>query len=110
MSTDGVFQLAKERREAEERKPLEQRRREYREEHEARWLESEEGNLCQEFHRAYIAYKNYLQEHRREWRRGNETELEFTEHQAYEEMTLKMSEYKAGREETDRANLEKAKL
>jgi hypothetical protein len=109
MDAGRLLQLAKERREAEERKPLEQRRREYRDEHEARWLESEEGKLCQEFYRAYTAYKDYLQEHCREWRRGNETGLEFTEHQIHEEMGRKVGEYKAGREETDRANLEKAK-
>jgi hypothetical protein len=109
MDAGRLLQLAKERREAEEKKPLEQRRREYREEHEARWLESEDGKLCQEFYRAYMAYKTYLQEHCREWRRGNDTELEFTEHQIYEEMTRKVGEYKAGREETDRNNLEKAR-
>jgi hypothetical protein len=110
MDTVRLLQMAKEREEAEARKPLEQRRREYREEHEAGWLESKDGKLCQEFYRAYMAYKNYLQEHCREWRRGNETELEFTEHQIYEEMTRRMSEYKVRREETDRLNLEKARL
>lgn len=110
MNLDGLFKLAKERAEAEAAKPLQQRRREYREEHVARWETSEEGKLCLEFYRAYTAYKEHLRMHMRDWRSGNDTPLEFEEHQVFEEMARAMGEYQKQREETDRRNLEKAKL
>jgi len=110
MSLDALFKLAKQREEEEKAKPLEQRWREYREKHVARWETSEEGKLCLEFYRAYTAYKEYLREHSREWRQGNETPLEFEEHQVFQEMARTMAEYQKQREEKDKRNLEKAKL
>src|SRR5579859_6685667 len=110
MSLDALFKLAKQREEEEKAKPLEQRRREYREKHGARWETSEEGKLCLEFYRAYTAYKEHLREHSRDWREGNDTPLEFEEHQAFQEMARRMAEYQKQREETDKRNLEKAKL
>jgi len=110
MSLDALFKLAKDREAAEVAKPLEQRRREYRENHFAYWESSEEGRLCVEFYRAYTAYKEYLRMNARQWRQGNDTPLEFEEHQVFEEMARAMGEYQKQREETDRRNLEKAKL
>src|SRR6476646_8685660 len=100
LSLDALFKLAKQRAAEEEAKPLEQRRREYR----------EEGKLCLEFYRAYTAYKEYLRVHMRDWREGNDNALEFEEHQAFQEMARTMAEYQKQREETDKRNLEKAKL
>ena len=110
MSLDALFKLAKQRAAEEEAKPLEQRRREYREKRGAQWESSEEGKLCLEFYRAYTAYKEHLQEHSRDWREGNDTPLEFEEHQVYDEIVRRMAEYEKQREETDKRNLEKAKL
>jgi DNA-binding protein H-NS len=110
MSLDALFKLAKERAEEEEAKPLEQRRREYRQKHGAYWEASEEGKLCLEFYRAYTAYKEHLQEHSRDWREGNDTPLEFEEHQVYDEIVRRMAEYETHREEKDKKNLEKARL
>jgi hypothetical protein len=110
MSLDALFKLAKERAAEEEAKPLEQRRREYREKRGAQWESSEEGKLCLEFYRAYTAYKEHLQEHSRDWREGNDTPLEFEEHQVYDEIVRRMAEYEKQREEKDKRNLEKAKL
>jgi hypothetical protein len=110
MSLDALFKLAKQRETEEEAKPLEQRRREYREKHSTRWETSEEGKLCLEFYRAYTAYKEHLRDHSRDWREGNDTPLEFDEHQAFQEMARTMAEYQKQREETDMQNLEKAKL
>jgi hypothetical protein len=110
MSVDALFKLAKERAAAEEAKPLEQRRKEYRDGHFAQWQASEEGRLCVDFYRAYTAYKEYLHQHARQWRPGNGNCLEFEEHQVFEEMVYTMGEYQKRREETDRRNLEKAKL
>jgi hypothetical protein len=109
-SVEAALKIAKQRAEEEAAKPLEQRRREYRERHIANWETSEEGKLCLEFYRAYTAYKEHLREHCRHWREGNDTPLEFEEHQAYAEMARAMGEYQKQREETDRRNLEKAKL
>lgn len=102
--------IARRRAEEEAAKPLEQRRREYREKRETEWLASEEGKLCQEFYRAYMAYRDYLKEHCREWREGNDNELEFTEHQAYEALAKELGDYQQEREERDRRNLERAQL
>jgi len=102
--------LARRREEEEAAKPLEQRRREYRERHEAAWAASEEGRLCQEFYRAYTAYRDYLHQHNRGLRIGNGGELDFTEHQAYQMVAKELGEYQKLREETDRRNLERAKL
>jgi len=110
MSLDALFKLAKERAAEEEAKPLEQRRREYREKRGAYWEASEEGKLCLEFYRAYTAYKQYLEENSRDWREGNDTPLEFEEHQVYDEIVRRMAEYEAHREEKDKKNLEKARL
>ena len=110
MSLDALFKLAKERAAEEEAKPLEQRRREYREKRGAQWESSEEGKLCLEFYRAYTAYKEHLEEHSRDWREGNDTPLEFEEHQVYDEIVRRMAEYEKQREEKDKRNLEKAKL
>jgi len=110
MSLDALFKLAKQRAAEEEAKPLEQRRREYREKRGAQWESSEEGKLCLEFYRAYTAYKEHLEEHSRDWREGNDTPLEFEEHQVYEEIVRRMAEYEKQREEKDKRNLEKAKL
>jgi hypothetical protein len=110
MSVDALLRLAKARAEAEEAKPLEQRRREYRESHLEQWESSEEGRLCLEFYKAYTAYKEYLRMHMRDWRPGNGTPLEFEEHQVFEEMARTMGEYQKQRDETDRRNLEKARL
>ena len=110
MSLDALFNLAKQRTAEEEAKPLEQRRREYREKCGAQWESSEEGKLCLEFYRAYTAYKEHLRAHSRHWREGNDTPLEFEEHQAFQEMARAMAEYAKQREETDKRNLEKAKL
>jgi len=110
MSLDALFKLAKERAAEEEAKPLEQRRREYREKRGAYWEASEEGKLCLEFYRAYTAYKQYLEENSRDWREGNGTPLEFEEHQVYDEIVRRMAEYEAHREEKDKKNLEKARL
>jgi hypothetical protein len=110
MSLDALFKLAKQRAAEEEAKPLEQRRREYREKHGVQWERSEEGKLCLEFYRAYTAYKEHLRTHLRNWREGNDTPLEFEEHQAFQEMARAMAEYQKQREETDKRNLEKAKL
>jgi hypothetical protein len=110
LSLDALFKLAKERAAEEEAKPLEQRRKEYREKHGAYWESSEEGKLCLEFYRGYTAYKEYLRAHSRDWREGNDTPLEFEEHQAFQEMARAMAEYQKQREETDKRNLEKAKL
>jgi hypothetical protein len=110
MSLDALFKLAKERAAEEEAKPLEQRRREYREKCGAQWESSEEGKLCLEFYRAYTAYKEHLRAHSRHWREGNDTPLEFEEHQVYDEIVRRMAEYEKQREEKDKRNLEKAKL
>ncbi|MCU1255454.1 MAG: hypothetical protein JWM83_1753 [Candidatus Angelobacter sp.] len=110
VSLDALFKLAQRRQEEEAAKPLEQRRREYREKHVARWETSEEGKLCLEFYRAYTAYKEHLRAHPRDWREGNDTPLEFEEHQVFQEMARAMAEYQKQREETDKRNLEKAKL
>ena len=110
LSLDALFKLAKQRAAEEEAKPLEQRRREYREKHAAQWEASEEGKLCLEFYRSYTAYKEYLRAHMRDWREGNDNALEFEEHQAFQEMARTMAEYQKQREETDKRNLEKAKL
>src|SRR5206468_285296 len=110
MSLDALFNLAKQRAAEEEAKPLEQRRREYREKRGAQWESSEEGKLCLEFYRAYTAYKEHLQEHSRDWREGNDTPLEFEEHQIYDEIVRRMAEYETHREESDKKNLEKARL
>src|SRR5689334_18198689 len=110
MDIDALLKLARDREEAELAKPLEQRRREYRENHLAEWENSEEGRLCLDFYKAYTAYKEHLQEHMRDWREGNNTPLEFEEHQVFEEMARAMGEYQKRREETDLRNLEKAKL
>ncbi len=110
LSLDALFKLAKQRAAEEEAKPLEQRRREYREKHAANWEASEEGKLCLEFYRAYTAYKEHLRAHTRNWREGNDTPLEFDEHQAFQEMARAMAEQQKQREETDKRNLEKAKL
>jgi hypothetical protein len=110
MSLDALFKLAEQRAAAEAAKPLEQRRREYREKHGVQWESSEEGKLCLEFYRAYTAYKEHLRDHSRDWREGNDTPLEFDEHQAFQEMARTMAEYQKQREETDMQNLEKAKL
>ena len=110
MSLDALFKLAKERAAEEEAKPLEQRRREYRQKRGAYWEASEEGKLCLEFYRAYTAYKEYLEEHSRDWREGNDTPLEFEEHQVYDEIVRRMAEYETHREEKDKKNLEKARL
>src|SRR5882672_1997346 len=110
VSLDALFKLAQRRQDEEAAKPLEQRRKEYREKHVARWETSEEGKLCLEFYRAYTAYKGHLRAHMRDWREGNETPLEFEEHQVFQEMARTMAEYQKQREETDKRNLEKAKL
>jgi len=110
LSVDELCKMVKQRAAEEEAKPLEQRRREYREKHAAQWEASEEGKLCLEFYRAYTAYKEYLRVHMRDWREGNDNALEFEEHQAFQEMARTMAEYQKQREETDKRNLEKAKL
>jgi hypothetical protein len=110
LSLDALFKLAQRRQEEEAAKPLEQRRKEYREKHGAQWETSEEGKLCLEFYRAYTAYKEHLRAHSRDWREGNDTPLEFEEHQVFQEMARAMAEYQKQREETDKRNLEKAKL
>ncbi len=71
MDIDALLRLARDREEAELAKPLEQRRREYRESHLEQWESSEEGRLCLEFYKAYTAYKEYLRMHMRDWRPGN---------------------------------------
>jgi hypothetical protein len=109
-SVEAALKIAKQRAEEEAAKPLEQRRKEYREKHIANWETSDEGKLCLEFYRAYMAYKEYLGENSRDWREGNDTPLEFEEHQAFQEMARGMAEYQKQREETDKRNLEKAKL
>ena len=109
-SVEAALKIAKQRAEEEAAKPLEQRRREYRQKHIARWETSKEGKLCVEFYRAYTAYKEYLRENMRDWREGNETPLEFEEHQVYQEIVRAMAEYQKQREEKDKRNLEKAKL
>jgi hypothetical protein len=109
-SVEAALKIAKQRAEEEAAKPLEQRRKEYREKHIANWETSDEGKLCLEFYRAYMAYKEHLQEHSRDWREGSDTPLEFEEHQAFQEMARGMAEYQKQREETDKRNLEKAKL
>jgi hypothetical protein len=109
-SVEAALKIAKQRAEEEAAKPLEQRRREYRQKHIAQWETSEEGKLCLEFYRAYTAYKEYLEENSRDWREGNDTPLEFEEHQVYEEMVRTMAEYQRQREEKDKRNLEKAQL
>ena len=105
---DWLLKLAKEREEAEAAKPLEQREREYREKNEAEWSASEEGRLCREFYRAYTAYRDYLKRHRRQWREGNDKEVDFTEHQLFQQAVKRMEEYQQERGERDRRNLEKA--
>jgi hypothetical protein len=110
MDAEQVLILARRRAAEEEAKPLEQRRREYREKNESRWAASEEGRLCQDFYRAYAAYRDYLKQHLREWREGNGNELDFSEHQAYEALARALGEYQREREEIDRRNLERAKL
>jgi hypothetical protein len=102
--------LGRRRAEEEAAKPLEQRRREYREKREVEWLASEEGKLCQEFYRAYMAYRGYLSQHSRQWREGNDNELDFSEHQAYETLAKALGDYQREREETDRRNLERAQV
>jgi hypothetical protein len=96
MSLDALFKLAEERAAEEEAKPLEQRRREYRQKHGAYWETSEEGKLCLEFYRAYTAYKQYLEENSRDWREGNDTPLEFEEHQVYDEIVRTMGTAEGG--------------
>ena len=110
VSLDALFKLAQRRQEEEAAKPLEQSRKEYREKHVAQWETSEEGKLCLEFYRAHAAYKEHLRKHSRQWREGNDTPLEFEEHQVFQEMARAMAEYQKQREETDKRNLEKAKL
>src|SRR5260221_14230387 len=102
--------LGRRRAEEEAAKPLEQRRREYRDKNEAAWATSEEGKLCQEFFRAYTEYRAYLSQHSRQWREGNDNELEFTEHQAYESLAKALGDYQRQRDETDRRNLERAQV
>ncbi|HEY2497835.1 MAG TPA: hypothetical protein VGK24_12270 [Candidatus Angelobacter sp.] len=110
LSLDALFKLTAQREAEEAAKPLEQRRREYRERHGAQWENSEQGKLCKEFYRAYTAYKEHIRIYTRDWREGNDTPVEFEEHQAYQEMARAMTEYQKQREETDKRNLEKAKL
>src|SRR5438270_7888707 len=110
MDLDRVFQLARQREAEEAAKPLEQRRQEYRKKNEKAWAASEEGRLCQEFYRAYTGYRDFLKEHSRGWREGNGNPLDFTEHQAYEALAKALGEYQQEREETDRRNLQRAKL
>jgi hypothetical protein len=105
---DWLLKLAKEREEAEAAKPLEQREREYREKNEAEWSASEEGRLCREFYKAYTAYRDYLKRHRRHWREGNDKEVDFTEHQLFQQAVKRMEGYQQERGERDRRNLEKA--
>jgi hypothetical protein len=100
MNIDALLKLARDREEAELAKPLEQRRREYRENHLAQWENSEEGRLCLEFYKAYMAYKEHLRAHMRDWSPDNNTPLEFEEHQVFEEMARAMGEYQKRREET----------
>ena len=102
--------LGRRRAEEEAAKPLEQRRREYRDKNEAAWATSEEGKLCQEFFRAYTEYRGYLSQHSRQWREGNDNELEYTEHQAYESLAKALGDYQRQRDETDRRNLERAQV
>jgi hypothetical protein len=105
---DRLLQIAKEREQAEAAKPLEQRKREYREEHEAKWLATEEGRLCKEFARAFQAYKDYLAQRMRDWRPGNGEDRDFDEHQLFEEMIRRSIKVKRECEESDRRNLERA--
>lgn len=109
-SAERALILARQHAEREAAKPLEQRRREYREQRGPEWEQSEEGKLCLEFYRAYTAYRDYLKQHSRRWREGNGNELEFTEHQAYAALAKEVGEYEREREETDRRNLERAQL
>lgn len=102
--------IARRREEEEAAKPLEQRRREYREKHLANWLATEEGKLCHEFYRAYTAYHEHLKRHMRNWREGNGKEVDFEEHQAYEALAQELGDYQRQREEIDRQNLKRAQL
>lgn len=108
ISGDPILELAEKRAALERAKPFEQRLREYRERYGPIWADSDEGRLCKEFYRAYMAYKEYLRINSRRWREGNGNELEFDEHKAYEEMARAMVTYQKEREEKDRRNLEKA--
>jgi hypothetical protein len=110
MDAEGALKLAKRREEEEAAKPLEQRRREYRQKYLADWLATEEGKLCQEFYRAYTAYRDHLERHGRYWREGNGNEVDFEEHQAYKAVTKELGNYQREREEIDRRNLERAQL
>lgn len=109
MDWESLSKLAKERQEAEAAKPLEQRQQEYREREEEWWLKGEEGQLCQQFYKAYCAYSDYLKNHSRRSRNGNGTEFDFVEHRVYVEVARHAEQFRAQEKEREREDAEKSR-
>ncbi len=83
------------------RVPAEQREA-YRQKMLGEWSQTEAGQLCQQFHDAYQAYKNYLAEHPYARKRRDGADVDSPEHLAFEGLDAMM--------ERNRRNLERARL
>lgn len=81
--------------------PLEQQEA-YRQKMLAEWSKTEAGQLCQQFHNAYQAYKEYLVEHPYARKRRDGALVDSPEHRAFEELDESI--------ERSRRNLERARL
>lgn len=117
MDQDSLVKIARQREAEEAAKPLEQRQREFRKGHEPLWLKSTEGQLCQQFYKAYTAYREFLQEYGRPPRYGNDKGVDFLEHQVYEEVARRVEQLREQEQQRQtetagkkRDSLEKARL
>lgn len=81
--------------------PLEQQEA-YRQKMLGEWSKTEAGQLCQQFHNAYEAYKKYLAEHPWARKRRDGARVDSLEHMAFEGLDAAI--------ERSRRNLEHARL
>src|SRR5215471_12528420 len=56
---------------------------EYRKEIKDKWLETEQGKLCETFYEAFQAYKRFLEQHEYARRRPDGATLDFEEHKLF---------------------------
>ncbi|HKV91559.1 MAG TPA: hypothetical protein VJW20_03305 [Candidatus Angelobacter sp.] len=80
----------------------------YEKEMKEKWLETTEGKLCMSFYEAFQQYRKYLEENPPARRRADGAEVDFEEHQLFEEGLRLLDDHRQEREEKLRRNLEKA--
>lgn len=98
----------------EEAEEYERQRAERRATHEKQaredWTQTPQGKLCLELYAKFQQYKKYLDEHRFARYRRDGAEIDFSEHQLFQEALRMAGDYHQEREEKDRRNLERAQL